>query len=207
VTINQMQPLRRAAQLRAVLENQQVPAVAEGTDAAGTVRVVLGPDGLPTEIRVLGPPAGRLGAAVEEAFAAASAQRWRTWPGLDAGRPVDVPVDRPPEPAASARPLGEIAEDVIAGLLDRPAPGPDSAVPVASDGRIVLALSFRSGVRCACDDRWVGRQDATALDAALAEALQSARADLARTSSNGPDPWGPLLSEALAAFAALDPDR
>ena len=213
--IEQRDALRRAAHLRQALEHLQAaaPARVEGCDASGRVRVVLGPDGLPVEIRALavGKAApGGFGAAVEEAAAAASSQRLRTWPGGPAPNGPAPPPDLPPAPSGSVRPVEEIAEDVIAALHEAVATG--SAPPAvhqgigsAASGRLVLLLSSDTGVRCSADPAWVAGQDAAGLDAALAAALRDARAVLARGAVPAARPWDGLLAEARAA--ATDPSR
>ena len=178
----QQEALRRAAHLRSALEHLQAaaPARAVGSDNSGRVQVVLGPDGLPAEIRAPGGwdgPAAGFGAAVEEAFAGASAQRLQTWSAVGSPNGPEPPDPEEPVPvgAGSARPVEQIAEDVIAALGEAVAlgtvPSPEQqGVGSAGAGRLVLLLSYRTGVRCSADPDWVSRQDAAGLDAALAVA-------------------------------------
>jgi hypothetical protein len=213
VTIEQQEALRRAAHLRSALEHLQAaaPPRAVGSDAGGRVQVVLGPDGLPVEIRALagwnGPAAG-FGAAVEEAFAAATAQRLQTWSAVDSPSGAEQPEPEVPVPAERARPIEQIAEDVIAALGEAvalgTAPSPEhQGVGTAGAGRLVLLLSFSTGVRCSADPDWVSRQDAAGLDAALAVALRDARTALARNATATPGPWDGMLAETRSALADL----
>ena len=199
--------LRRAAHLHSALEHLQaaVPARVEGCDASGRVRVVLGADGLPVEIRAAAGWAG-LGEAVEEAFVAASASRLRTWQAGDAPTGPALPGPLTPEPApGGARPVEQIAEDVIAALGEAVAiaqapPAGRQGIGSAGAGRLVLLLSYEAGVRCSADPGWVSRQDGARLDHALAAALRDARRALAQTAPVPPRPWDALLAEASSGL-------
>ncbi len=204
----QREALRRAAHLRSALHHLQAaaPRRAEGCDASGRVRMVLGHDGLPVEIRALAGWDG-FGAAVEEAFAAASASRWRTWAARDAPNGPAPPA--PEEPVAAAagngRTVEQIAEDVIAALgaavaLATAPPAGQQGVGSAGAGRLVLLLSYEAGVRCSADPGWVAQQDAHGLDEALAAALRDARTALARSADPTARRWDGLLAEAAAGL-------
>ncbi len=210
--IQQRDALRRATHLRQALEHLRaaVPARAEGCDVGGRVRVVLGPDGLPVEIRALaggGRAPGGFGAAVEEAFAAASSQRLRTGPDDPAPGGPAPPPDPVPARPGTVRPVGEIAEDVIAALHEAvrigSAPAEQQGVGSAASGRLVLLLSYGAGVRCSVDPEWVAGQSAASLDAALAAALRDARAVLARGAVPPGRPWDGLLAEARSAVTDI----
>jgi hypothetical protein len=191
--------LARAAQLLSALENLQAaaPARAEGVDAGGTVRMVLGPDGLPVEMRVLAVPSAPLGAAVEDAFSAASTQRLQTWPEIERA-PVPRDPDPPPVPAGAGRRVEEIAEDVIAALREAVSIGPAGPEGAGSVGGLVLTVSYAAGVRCSADPGWVARQDAAGLEDALAAALRGARAALGEVPPRRP--LDLLLAEARAGL-------
>jgi hypothetical protein len=77
---------RRASALQGLITAAQAnaPRSAEGADPTGTVWATLGADGLPASIWVQDGwqrrlPAQRFGAAVVEAFAAATEQRMAAW--------------------------------------------------------------------------------------------------------------------------------
>jgi hypothetical protein len=211
----QQEALRRAAHLRSALEHLQAaaPPHAVGSDAGGRVQVVLGPDGLPVEIGAPGGwngPAAAFGAAVEDAFAAASAQRLQTWSAAGSANGPEPPGPEEPAPVGtgSARPVEQIAEDVIAALgeavaLGTAPPAEHRGVGSAGAGRLVLLLSYRTGVRCSADPDWVSRLDAAGVNAALAVALRDARTALVSSATATARPWDGMLAEARSALADL----
>lgn len=218
---------------------QNAPAQAAGADSTGAVQVVLGPDGLPEQIRVgsdwkrqLDPEA--FGAAVGEAFTAASADRMEVWMGQlrDDGweaeveqlralgdlapEPAGAPpaAFRPPPPAGGApRSLDLVTEDLLSafGALDghlSRAAVPTEGTGAAARGQLTVTLSPTGGLSCAADPSWLSRVDQTTLATALDEALAAARAELAAASAADRDPAAGLdrlFGEALAILN--DPKR
>ena len=199
----------RALRLRSALIDVQAaaPGRVEGQDDRGAVRLTLAPDGWPDAIRVLPGWRDRIaaeefGAAVEQAFAVASARRVRSWPGPP---PVGPPTG--PAPADGCpivvpripRPVAELAEGMVAllaaagGARPAPATGGDQ---VAERG-VVLTISA-SGLRFLADPRWLREQTGRQLDAALHAALGELRT-AAQPADR--DVWvDELLAEALAAL-------
>lgn len=218
---------------------QNAPAQAAGADSTGAVQVALGPDGLPEQIRVgsdwkqrLDPEA--FGAAVGEAFTAASADRMEAWMGRlrDEGWEADVERlraqgDLAPEPAggppAAFRPpspdgrpprsLDLVTEDLLSafGTLDAHlsrAAVPAGGTGAAAGGQLTVTLSPTGGLSCTADPRWLSRTIPAALAAALDEALAAARAELAAAGAAESDPAAGLdrlFGEALAILT--DPQR
>jgi hypothetical protein len=179
-----------------------------GVDGSGAVEVVLAADGLPERIRPLACWArvvgvGRMGVAVEEAFAAAHrAHVAACTTGLGAAalpgprrpgpRPHPPPAAPPgprrpgprPHPPPAAHPTGgwrtgrellDSAEDAMAGVAGDPPAGVGRS-PAAP---VTITLTEPSTLRCSLDDRWAAAVGPAHAEAALAEALAAARADLA----------------------------
>lgn len=211
------------------------PEQAEGTDASGAVRVVLGPDGLPESVRVEAGWQRRVepaafGNAVVEACQAAMGARMAAWTarlederwqskvdqlqlGVDerpaeAGGEIPAVLRHPME--VQPRAIDEITEDLISAFdsVGQFTASPSSAVTSSnSSGNLVITLSKAGLVSCAAEPRWVSQQTATRLMNALSEALAAARVELAKA-SDAPKPTAALdrlFAEALAALN--DPQR
>jgi hypothetical protein len=162
-----------------------------GVDGSGAVEVVLAADGLPERIRPLAGwarvvGAGRVGAAVEEAFAAAHrAHVAANALGLGAAalpgprRPSPHPHPQPAVHPAGGRRTGlellDSAEDAMAGVAADPPVGVGRSVAAP----VTITLTEPSTLHCSLDDRWVAAAGPAHAEAALAEALAAARADLA----------------------------
>jgi hypothetical protein len=175
----------------------------EATDRTGTIRVILGPDGLPESLsveagwrRVLG--CERFATAVGEA--AREALDARDLAGLQAMRQArpDGPIPRDdhrapavsrgtdpqrPRPAVvPTRPLVEVlaeAFDVMHDMTQRLTKAePPSATGSAGIGRLVLTLTPDGALSCTADPHWVSDQEPAELTDALNRALASARAEL-----------------------------
>ena len=218
---------------------QHAPAQATGADSSGAIQVVLGPDGLPEQIRVgsgwqrrLDPEA--FGAAVGEAFTAASADRMEIWTRQlrDEGWVADVerrrgarddivtepagappPAFRPPPTGGTPRSLDLVTEDLLSafGALDTHlgrAAAPAEGTGAAAAGQLTVTLSPAGGLSCTADPDWLSRVGQTTLAVALDEALAAARAELAAASAPDRDPAAgldALFGEALAILD--DPER
>lgn len=214
----------------------QAPQHSEGTDQSTAVRVVLGPDGLPTSFRVEADWNRRIdpasfGGAVLEACQAAIGERLNAWTRtlqddgwkaradrLTAGSAAAPeqgrvpPAFRSPEPAVRPRPLGDITEDVIkafdnVGWLAQQPPPTVGGSGSGAGGKVTITLSGTGLTSCSADPRWVSNQTAAQLMNALSTALSAAKADLAkRPASPGP---GSGLDSLLAETMALlnDPRR
>lgn len=234
--IREFQQIQRyASRLSELLAQakEQAPRRAEGTDRSGMVRVMLGPDGLPETIKVENGWKGQLapdafGAAVGEAFSAATGNRLTAWTvalreqgwparvdrlrtGLDSSGPEPAPVPPAVQRAMPPRPLDAIAEDVIKAFdtVHRFAapPAPVSGSGSAASGRLSLTLSASGGLSCTADPKWVSRQSAAALRTALSVGLRAARAELARANlaraaddASGTARLDGLLNEAFAVL-------
>jgi len=202
-----------------------LPVEATGTDETGAVTARIGPDGVPTALRVASDWAGRVtpeqfGAAVVEACRAAAAQRtaewsrrlectgWRACADARLAHPDPARAPRAPaglRPDGPARPLAEIGCDAHAALREatRPAP-PRSAtgVPGPADGaRLTLTLTATGLTGCAAQPHWVAGQTGAMLCNALTAALADARHGLDALDSARPARGlDRLLTEAMAAM-------
>jgi hypothetical protein len=206
-----------------------LPVEATGGDGTGAVTARLGPDGVPTALRVASDWARRVapeqfGPAVVDACRAAAAQRAAEWSRRldrtgwraradarlahpDPARARTAPTD--PRPAVPPRPLAEIGRDAHAALRDatRPAaPRSGAGIPGPAGGdRLTLTLTPTGLTGCAAQPRWVAGQTGAMLTNALSAALADARGALDATVDGG----GPacaldrLLTEAMAAMAAV----
>jgi len=230
---------RHASGLQSLIGAAQAnaPRQAEGSDPTGTIRATIGPDGLPTTIliqnnwqRRISPE--RFGAAVVEAFAAASQHRMAAWnealqqagfsskvdeirADLDGPpRPVALPQWRAPAPNPDIRPrplnemLGDLlnAFDHVDDLAAPPSIGAEGT-GTSGYGKLTIRLSPAGLAGCEADGQWAGQQSADDMMAAFDEALSRARADLA-TRAEAPTPTRGLdrvLGEALALLN--DPNR
>ncbi|GGM68458.1 hypothetical protein GCM10012275_43710 [Longimycelium tulufanense] len=216
--------------------NAEAPSRTTGTDHTGVIQVGLGADGLPEAIRVqqgwerrLEP--ARVGEAVVEAAQVALGERMASWTIRlrDIGWQAQVERlqqgDEPPAPPvpgevppalrravdqARPRPLGDLAEDMIAAfdhVEQMTPPAVATATGSAAAGKLTLTLSRAGLVSCVAEPHWVARQTATMLTNALGEALAGARTALARTIEPH-HPTGALerfLAETLAVLR--DPHR
>jgi DNA-binding protein YbaB len=206
---------------------QAVPKQAEGCDASGWVRVVLGGDGLPTAISVRDGwdrriEAAGLGAAVMDANADAIRQgmkafsdhlddnRWwtkRAHAEEDGPDPSAGPVARPP--AGTERDPGELTEDVLKALhtVQQPAETAPGAVEGSDPQRYVtVALGPGGLARCTIDPGWAARRDSNAITAALTQALRAARHAIPAPTAPSADLDG-LLGDALATLRAITDRR
>jgi hypothetical protein len=206
-----------------------LPVEATGVDGTGAVTARLGPDGIPTALRVASDWARRVapeqfGPAVVDACRAAAAQRTAEWSRRlertgwraradarladpDRSQARTAPTGR--RPAVPPRPLAEIGRDAHAALREatRPAP-PRSAAGIpgpAGGDRLTLTLTATGLTGCAAQPRWVAGQTGAMLTNALSEALADARRAL-DAAVNGAGParaLDRLLTEAMAAMAAV----
>lgn len=169
--------------------------------------------------------------AVDQAFQSAMGERMSAWTttlqeagwqqdferlrgrGQDdtrnGGRPGDqIPAAlRRQVPEVRPRPMDELAEDMINAFdnLDEftaaPAPQPPGTGTSAA-GKVTVTLSRTGGMTCTAEPRWVAEQSAAKLMNAVGEALNAAKADLARTAGAATAaPTGRLdglLAEAMA---------
>lgn len=232
-----------ATQIQEVIGSLQShqPEGASGSDAQGAVEVRIGRDGLPEHIsassdwhRRRRPEA--LGAAVAEACEAAASELMSVWSqGLmqsDWDRKVDevhrTTVGQPfgtasavPDAAQRdwqrvvARPLDQLAEDVIASLTQLSSPdtrAADSGRATGTDsGRNVsITLSHGSLSSCEVDAAWAKNQSSVGLNRAFNEALTHARTalretDTADAAAGSRQHASSLLDEAMAILS--DPRR
>jgi hypothetical protein len=227
-----------AAGLRGLLADAQAraPRRAEGSDEKKTVHVVLDADGMPQSFTVSADweskvkPDG-LGGAVMEAFQAAVGQRLAEWTttlnrvgwqdevellkrgggGRDEGE-VPPAFRKQPQQPAEPRPLGDLAEDMIAAF-DRPAsfapPSPTEATATGTVGgdKVVVSLSGNGLVSCTVDGHWARRQTANQLSKALGDALATAKSRLSRrpATPNPAEGLDRIFGEAMALLN--DPRR
>ena len=205
---------------------EAIPAHVEGSDATGRVLVILGRDGMPTQIRVrqgwpqrLVPE--RLANAVLDANSDAVQRCMRTWTTAvdDDGwwrRRTDLEVNpdaeqpfasRPPPrlPAGQVRDSNDLAEEVLGRLHDaQSAPvKPLSAVEGRDDGRhVMVQLSSAGLTACTIDPDWAQQQDGVSISAALATALQRASAKRPASTPVG-SRADDLIGDALATLISL----
>ncbi len=193
------------------------PTNVEGVDASGTVRVLLGSDGLPDLIRVATGwqrrlPADAVGAAVVEAFQAATRDRLDIWAkkleeerwqfkvnkvknALDSRTTGTSPA---PLPSAfqrgptnvTPRPLGQVTEDMLSAvdateMRAQHGVGEQSVTGSSANRRIKVTLTGNGIHSCIADPTWAADQPAARLSSALSEALASARAALSRVIDAG----------------------
>lgn len=226
-TVRRLQQLQRqAAQFGRLAHDlaAAAPRWSQGGDATGWVRIVLGPDGLPTQIRIrngwqqhLEPE--RLGSAVLDANSDALRHATQAWTDdLDRGhwRYADVDQAAGPETTHGAaspfgpspgrvRDMNDFAEEVLAALqaAQRPPTTPPPPDEEGDDPRPVT-VDIGSGGLTACeiDPTWAARRSGAAVSAALSGALQRAKAKRPAVSS----PHGEidnLADDALATLTAF----
>lgn len=187
------------AAVNAMLAQAQ-PSEGRGTDPSGCVAVVVGPDGLPSRIEVnsgwqrqMAPE--ELGSCVLLAYQQAAAEAMRAWSesfdsekwkaqtgAVEAGERDGTP----PPPVEQVQPYGSprdtlmLTEEALTALK---ATREQAAAPSTSTGwggnRAVSVTLTRGGLHdCTIDPQWALRHGATAVNAALSEALREARAAL-----------------------------
>jgi hypothetical protein len=227
---------RRASALQGLITAAQAnaPRSAEGADPTGTVWATLGADGLPASIWVQDGwqrrlPAQRFGAAVVEAFGAATEQRMAAWntaleeggwlstvdgvrADLDRGRPGPA-VAAPAPPQNGGRPgrLDDVLNEVLTAFDHVEDLAERSAITAQGSGvsgyhKLALRLSRAGLVSCEVDDAWASQQSAQALIAAFDEALSRAKFDLAAQAAAAPQRYlDRVLGEALGLLN--DPQR
>jgi DNA-binding protein YbaB len=215
-----------AAALQGLMESVRAsaPRAAQGNDPTGSVHVAIGPDGLPTRIRVedgwqrrIDPET--LSDAVLAAFTAATAHGMDAWSqtleriswqsrvedltaearAQGEPRPVpDVPTHGPPR---DAQYLTEEALNTLTSVRGQAAAGPAACVGSSAGGNISLVLSPAGLQACSVSPEWLSQQDVRSLNAALDQALSAAREELnERMSRRRSGDLDDLASEALAAL-------
>ena len=202
-----------------------VPARSEGYDASGRVLVVLGQDGLPTEIRVreqwqerLEPD--QLGAAVLDAASDAGRAAIRTWTGRlddsrwwqrqrDADEGVAVPDQEPQVRPPQGRPQhdGEFNEQVMHALqasvrqASRTRPSVD--VRGTDTGQHVTVTLTGGGITGYVIDPWWARdRTGSAITEGVSAALRRALHELAATAHPSAE-LDALVGDALATLNAV----
>jgi hypothetical protein len=227
---------RHASALRGLIVAAQAnaPRSAEGSDPTGTVWATLGADGLPASLFVQDGwqrrlSAERFGAAVVEAFAAATEKRMAAWNAaledggwlstvdgvradLDRGGPGPS-VAAPPPPPANGRPgrLDDVLNEVLTAFDNVHEVAGRSAITAQGSGvsgyhKLALRLSRAGLVACEVDAAWASQQSSDAMVAAFDEALSRAKADLAAQVAADPErSLDRVLGEALGLLN--DPRR
>lgn len=200
------------------------PLRAEGSDATAWVLIVVGRDGIPTQIRVregwrqrLEPE--RLASAVLDASAVAVRRAVQTWSNtLDDGgwwrRRADFEENTdgrvagegmPDAPFGHARDSNDVAEAVLRRLHDAQ---PPQAAPPASveghdddDGHVTIRIAAGGLAACSIDPDWARHSDGVSISAALSTALRRAVAKYpAPPATSEPDT---LIGDALATLTSL----
>jgi hypothetical protein len=212
----------------------QAPRHAEGSNRTGSVRVTLGPDGLPESFHVDREWNRRISSdafasGVLEAFQAAVSDRMAVWGeslaedgwqdrvdrlkgGLtNAPEGRIPPAFRKPVEEVRPRPIGDVTEDVIKALDNMNAfssmPRDDSATGTDRRGDLTITLSPTGLTSCTADGDWVSQQSAASLMNALGEALAAAKEEL-RNKAENPEPVSGLDRLFAEAMALLnDPGR
>jgi hypothetical protein len=215
-------------------ETESKPQLFEGIDASGSVRVVLGPDGLPESVSVVDDWTHRLrahqfGRAVLEAAQAASDQRTARWfeaiadEGWQAEvqrleervaadmaeRPLEPPSPRSAHRTSEVRPrdASTILQEVrtLVDNIDEISQAPAAqGSGSAAFGRLEVTLSQMGMVSCTADPGWAQYKSPEELSAAFAAALASAREDLARAVANTPVGRVQRLLDEVLAFDEPD---
>jgi hypothetical protein len=202
---------------------QAVPQQAEGYDASGWVRVVLGGDGLPTVISVRDgwdkriEPSG-LGAAVMDANADGIRRGMKAfsdhlddtrWWGhrvrADEDGPDPSTVEASPPPTGKERDPGELNEDILKALHMAQQTPEAAAGPVdgSDPQRYVTVTLGPSGLaRCVVDADWAERRDGSAITAAFTQALRAAKSEILAPAPPDANLDG-LLGDALATLRAI----
>ncbi|MFI2666695.1 hypothetical protein [Micromonospora carbonacea] len=218
--------------LLASVQAQAPPEEATGTDPSGAVQVKLGPDGLPTDIRVMSGWQPRvepqdLGQAVLAAFQAAVAEGQRAWSeGFDgaswlaeAERVERRAEDRyegealaplPPAPVyGQPRDPLAMTEDVLKALQAVRTRGVQPPAPASGRNRertVSITLSPGGLQGCEIEPRWAAREGAAGVNSGLSEALAQAHAVLRGQAAQGEAEAAnldALAREALATLASL----
>ncbi|PYC73898.1 hypothetical protein C7C45_06070 [Micromonospora arborensis] len=213
--------------LQAAMQSQPKPSEGHGTDPSGCVGLVVDPDGLPSRIEVRAGwqrhvAAAELGPLVLLVFQETAAQATQAWSesfDLDAWR-SRAEAARAGEregaglpPLQQARPFGSprdpltLTEEALKALKatrDQAAAPPVTVTGWDGDRAVSITLTPGGLQGCTINPRWALRQGASALNAALREALRAARAAIEehaarrRAEAQGLDD---LAREALATLA------
>ncbi|WP_433126515.1 hypothetical protein ACQPWW_27475 [Micromonospora sp. CA-240977] len=216
-----------ALNVQAAMESQPRPNEARGTDPTGCVAVVVDPDGLPSRIEVragwqrhvAAEELSSLVLLVSQEVAAQAAQAWseafdlHVWRSrAEAARAGEQEGAELP-PLEQARPFGSprdpltLTEEALKALKatrDQAAAPPMTSTGWDGDRAVSITLTPGGLQGCTINPRWALRQGATALNAALREALREARAAMEehaarrRAEAQGLDD---LAREALATLA------
>ncbi len=166
-----------------VLPGVHSPVGVQGVDESSAVAVVLAADGLPERILPLvhwarAAGAGRAGAAIREAFAAAH-RAYLAAAAAEAVAAAETLARKPPPSSAgerrSVQELLEFGERAMAELGS----GPPVGVGRSTSAPVTITLARPSTLRCTLDERWAAAFGPEHTEAALAEALAAARRDLA----------------------------
>lgn len=198
------------------------PQQAKGSDSTGWVQVLLGPDGLPTDIRVREgwqqrvDPAHLAGAVVEANRAAmqqamqawSSAMQQDGWWRRQAELQADTVATGHLEAASlfgRARDSNELAEEALNGLQkvqarQAPSPAPDEGQD--DDGHVIIEIGPGGLTACTIDPDWARHHHGSSISAGLSTALRRA---LAKRSPQPPPPadLDALLGDALATLNSL----
>ncbi|MBQ0990705.1 hypothetical protein KBX08_11450 [Micromonospora sp. H61] len=216
-----------ALNLQAAMQSQPRPNEGRGTDPTGCITVVVGPDGLPSDIEVRAGwqrhvAAEELGSVVLLVFEEATAQATRAWSesfDLDAWRFRAEAARAGEQEGAGLPPLDQtqafgsprdpltLTEEALKALKatrDQAAAAP--VMLTGWDGERTVSITVAPGglQGCTINPRWATRNGASALNAALREALREARAAMEehaarrRAEAQGLDD---LAREALATLA------
>ncbi|MFI6784435.1 hypothetical protein [Micromonospora sp. NPDC050276] len=218
-----------ALSLQVAMQSQPQPSEGRGTDPRGCVAVVIDPDGLPSRIEVwtgwqrhVAPE--ELGSLILRLFREVAAQTMRAWsesfdfdtwrsraeatrveeleraglPALEQARPFGSPRD----------PLTLTEEALRALKATREQAAAPPVTATGWDGERAVSITLAPGglQGCTIDSRWALRHGASAVNAALREALKEARAALeehaARRRAQA-QRLDDLAREALATLAGL----
>jgi hypothetical protein len=184
-----------------------MPGRVEATDSSGAVQVTLDTDGLPAAFEVdvgwtssLHPTA--FGAAVAEAFTAATNRRLTDWARRldevelpDAGgseKSVAGQQFQPtgqPDSATRPREVGDLVRDLLDLTEDLDAitePSVWQATGSTASGMLTLTLGSEGTLSCSADQAWASDKTGQELTAALNTALADARRELAAAADASP---------------------
>ncbi|MFF5056711.1 hypothetical protein ACFY1S_26370 [Micromonospora sp. NPDC000663] len=216
-----------ALKIQAALQSQPQPGEGRASDPRGCVAVVVDPDGLPSRIDVWTGwqrhvAAEELGSLVVRLYGEVAAQAMQAWSesfDLDAWRSraeaarADGQEDAGLPPLAQAPAFGSprdlltLTEEALKALKatrDQAAAPPVTATGWDGERAVSITLTPGGLQGCTINPRWALRHGASAINAALREALREARAAIEehaarrRAQAQGLDD---LAREALATLA------
>jgi len=183
------------------------PVRSEGDDSTGCARVIVDPEGLPLEIRIVNHwqrlhDAESLSAAVLAAHREAVKSAVVGWPGRS---PQQGMPDAPVPPRGHDVEITELAERAITALQQvqrRQASELDTPAGTDDGQHVTIQLGAGGLIACTIDAQWATGREGTVISAALAAALRQATASHKAAAAPRSE-FDDLLGDALATFAVI----